>query len=154
MTALSPGSTIGILGSGQLGRMLAMAASRLGLKSHIYADSPGPAFDVASATTIAPYSDEQALAAFAATIAVATYEFENIPVETVAFLNKRIPVRPGVTALACAQDRLNEKHLFRDLGIATAPFFAVDSRENLDRAVAVIGLPAMLKSFEAQARKV
>ena len=84
MTALSPGSTIGILGSGQLGRMLAMAAARLGLRCHIYADAPGPAFDVAAATTIAPYTDETALAAFAASVGVATYEFENIPVATVA----------------------------------------------------------------------
>ena len=146
MTALSPGSTIGILGSGQLGRMLAMAASRLGLKSHIYADSPGPAFDVASATTIAPYSDEQALAAFAATIAVATYEFENIPVETVAFLNKRIPVRPGVTALACAQDRLNEKRLARDLGAMTADFAGVDSLNELTQRIEQFGAPAILKT--------
>ena len=83
MSALPPGSTIGILGGGQLGRMLAMAAARLGLKSHIYApESDSPAFDVAAAHTIAAYSDEKALAAFAKSIGVATYEFENIPVAT------------------------------------------------------------------------
>ena len=146
MTALSPGSTIGILGSGQLGRMLAMAAARLGLKCHIYADGPGPAFDVASMTTIAPYSDEKALAAFAASIAVATYEFENIPVETVTFLSKRIPVRPGVAALACAQDRLNEKRLARELGAMTADFASVDSLEDLVAAIEQFGVPAILKT--------
>ena len=146
MTALSPGSTIGILGSGQLGRMLAMAAARLGLKCHIYADGPGPAFDVASMTTIAPYNDEKALAAFAASIAVATYEFENIPVETVTFLSKRVPVRPGVAALACAQDRLNEKRLARDLGAMTADFATVDSLDDLVAAIDQFGVPAILKT--------
>ncbi|MEQ1697088.1 MAG: 5-(carboxyamino)imidazole ribonucleotide synthase [Hyphomicrobiaceae bacterium] len=146
MTALSPGSTIGILGSGQLGRMLAMAAARLGLKCHIYADSPGPAFDVASMTTIAPYSDETALASFAASVAVATYEFENIPVETVQSLSKRIPVRPGVAALACAQDRLNEKRLARDLGAMTADFASVDTLEDLTSALEHFGVPAILKT--------
>jgi 5-(carboxyamino)imidazole ribonucleotide synthase len=146
MTALSPGSTIGILGSGQLGRMLAMAASRLGLKVHIYADAPGPAFDVASATTIAPYHDEAALSSFAANIAVATYEFENIPVETVAFLTKRIPVRPGMAALACAQDRLSEKRMARDLGAMTADFASVDSYEDLADRLGQIGAPAILKT--------
>lgn len=146
MTALSPGSTIGILGSGQLGRMLAMAASRLGLKAHIYADGPGPAFDVASATTIARYDDEASLAAFAADIAVATYEFENIPVATVEFLNKRIPVRPGIAALACAQDRLNEKRLARDLGAMTADFAPVDSFDELRQRIDQIGAPAILKT--------
>lgn len=146
MNALSPGSTIGILGSGQLGRMLAMAAARLGLKCHIYADAPGPAFDVAAATTIAPYADEQALAAFAATVGVATYEFENIPVDTVAFLSKRISVRPGMKALACAQDRLNEKRLARELGAMTADFATVDSLQELVALVEQIGTPAILKT--------
>lgn len=146
MTALSPGSTIGILGSGQLGRMLAMAAARLGLKCHIYADSPGPAFDVASMTTIASYTDETALAAFAASIAVATYEFENIPVETVVFLSKRVAVRPGVAALACAQDRLNEKRLARELGAMTADFASVGSLDDLTAALIQFGVPAILKT--------
>jgi 5-(carboxyamino)imidazole ribonucleotide synthase len=143
---LSPGSTIGILGSGQLGRMLAMAAARLGLKTHIYADAPGPACDVAAVTTIAPYGDEAALAEFASTIGVATYEFENIPVETVAYLSKRVPVRPGAKALACAQDRINEKQLARSLGAMTADFAAVDSYEGLLAALAQVGLPAILKT--------
>ncbi len=143
---LSPGSTIGILGSGQLGRMLAMAAARLGLKTHIYADAPGPACDVAAVTTIAPYGDEAALAVFASMIGVATYEFENIPVDTVASLAKRVPVRPGVKALACAQDRINEKHLARSLGAMTADFAAVDSYSALLAAIEQVGLPAILKT--------
>ena len=101
MTALPPGSTIGILGGGQLGRMLALAAARLGLKCHIYApEADSPAFDVAAARTIADYEDEAALEAFARCISVATYEFENIPVATVEFLSQRVPVRPGANVLA------------------------------------------------------
>lgn len=146
MNALSPGSTIGILGSGQLGRMLALAAARLGLKCHVYADEPGPAFDCAAATTIAPYGDEKALADFAAAIGVATYEFENIPVETVAFLSKRIPVRPGVKALACAQDRLFEKRIARELGAMTADFASVDDFAGLQSRIEQIGLPSILKT--------
>jgi 5-(carboxyamino)imidazole ribonucleotide synthase len=143
---LPPGSTIGILGSGQLGRMLALAGARLGLKSHIYADSPGPACDVATVTTIAPYTDEKALAEFASTIAVATYEFENIPVATVNFLSQRIQVRPGTKALACAQDRINEKQLARTLGAMTADFASVDSYAQLLTRIGEIGLPAILKT--------
>jgi 5-(carboxyamino)imidazole ribonucleotide synthase len=146
MTALSPGSTIGILGSGQLGRMLALAAARLGLKCHIYADAPGPAFDVTQLTTIAPYDDEAALAAFAASVGVATYEFENIPVETVTYLAKRVAVRPGVKALACAQDRMSEKRLARELGAITADFASVDSLAELDQRIDQIGMPGILKT--------
>ena len=146
MSALPPGSTIGILGSGQLGRMLAMAAARLGLKCHIYGDEPGPAFDVAAMTTIAPYDDQTALAAFAATIAAATYEFENIPVPTVEFLARRVPVRPGAKALACAQDRLNEKQLARKLGAITAEFAAVDSLAGLEAQLLRVDCPAILKT--------
>jgi 5-(carboxyamino)imidazole ribonucleotide synthase len=145
-TALPPGSTIGILGSGQLGRMLALAAARLGFKCHIYSDVAGPAFDVCDAHTVAPYEDQAALSAFAASIAVATYEFENIPVATVEFLNGLVPVRPGVKALACAQDRINEKTLARELGAETAPFAQVDNRTDLEAALDVIGVPAVLKT--------
>jgi 5-(carboxyamino)imidazole ribonucleotide synthase len=146
MPALPPGSTIGILGSGQLGRMLAMAAARLGFKCHVYSDEPGPAFDVATVTTIAPYDDEARLREFAAAVAVATYEFENIPAETVKFLSQRVPVRPGAKALACAQDRLNEKRLARELGAMTADFAAVDSLSDLIARMAETGLPAILKT--------
>jgi 5-(carboxyamino)imidazole ribonucleotide synthase len=143
---LPPGSTIGILGSGQLGRMLAQAAARLGLKCHIYADTSGPAFDVAAATTIAAYDDETALTAFAKTIDAATYEFENIPVSTVEFLSKSVPVRPGAKSLACAQDRMAEKLLARELGAMTADFGPVESYEDLLARIGQIGTPAILKT--------
>lgn len=148
MTAFPPGSTIGILGGGQLGRMLAMAAARLGLKSHIYApEADSPAFDVAASHTIAAYEDEAQLANFAKWIHVATYEFENIPVETVEFLSARIPVRPGAKALACAQDRMNEKTLARELGAMTAEFAAIGSLADLNKVLdSGFAVPAVLKT--------
>ena len=146
ITPLPPGSTIGILGSGQLGRMLAQAAARLGLKCHVYADAPGPAFDVAAATTVAAYEDRAALAAFAKAVSAATYEFENIPVETVQFLSESVPVRPGAKALACAQDRMAEKRLARELGAMTAEFGSVDSYDDLLQRIAEIGTPSILKT--------
>ncbi|HEY1244018.1 MAG TPA: 5-(carboxyamino)imidazole ribonucleotide synthase, partial [Hyphomicrobiaceae bacterium] len=106
---LPPGSTIGILGCGQLGRMLAVAAARLGLRTHVYCDTTGPAFDVATATTQAAFDDEAALAAFAEAVDVVTYEFENVRVETARALARSIPVRPSPKALEVAQDRLVEK---------------------------------------------
>ena len=148
MTALFPGSTIGILGGGQLGRMLAMAAARLGFRSHIYApESDSPAFEVAAAHTIAAYEDEAQLAAFAKAVDVATYEFENIPVATVEFLSQHIPVRPGAKALACAQDRLNEKTLARELGAMTAEFATVDDLGALENALSGgFAVPSVLKT--------
>ena len=147
MSALVPGSTIGILGGGQLGRMLAMAAARLGLKCHVFApDADSPAFDVTADHTIANYDDEAALKAFAASIDVATYEFENIPVPTVEFLLRFIPVRPGAKALACAQDRINEKTLARQLGAMTADFAEVNSFADLQNALAHIPPPCILKT--------
>ncbi len=148
MTAFPPGSTIGILGGGQLGRMLALAAARLGLKAHVYApEADSPAFDVAAARTIARYEDETALAAFAAAVDVATYEFENIPVATVEFLSRHIPLRPGAKALACAQDRINEKTLARELGARTADFAKIDSLSDLNAALSDgFTLPAVLKT--------
>jgi 5-(carboxyamino)imidazole ribonucleotide synthase len=148
MTTLPPGSTIGILGGGQLGRMLAMAAARLGFRSHIYApDADSPAFEVAAAHTVAAYEDQTQLAAFAQAIDVATYEFENIPTRTVEFLSKQVPVRPGAKALACAQDRLNEKTLARDLGAMTAEFAAIDDFGALEAALAGgFAVPSILKT--------
>ncbi len=148
MTTFPPGSTIGILGGGQLGRMLAMAAARLGLKSHIYApETDSPAFDVAAAYTVAAYEDEAQLAKFASTVDVATYEFENIPVHTVEFLTAHIPVRPGAKALACAQDRMNEKTLARTLGAATAEFAAIDSLAGLSAVLdSGFPIPSVLKT--------
>jgi len=146
MTALDPGSTIGIMGSGQLGRMLALAAARLGFKCHVYSDVAGPAFDVCDRHTVAPYDDRAALTAFAKAVSVATYEFENIPASTVEFLDRLVPVRPGAKALACAQDRISEKTLARQLGAETAPFAKVDNRTDLTTALADIGTPSVLKT--------
>ena len=97
---LAPGSTVGILGCGQLGRMLAIAAARLGLKTHVYCDTTGPAFDVATATTQAAFDDEAALARFARAVDVVTYEFENVRVESARILARSVPVRPSPKALA------------------------------------------------------
>jgi len=144
---LAPGATIGILGGGQLGRMIALAAARLGLACHVYCPDPdSPAFDVARARTVAGYDDEAALAAFAAAVDVVTYEFENVPDATAAFLAARVPVRPGPRSLAVAQDRLAEKRFLADLGIAVAPFRAVDGPADFAAAADAVGLPAILKT--------
>ncbi len=145
--SLEPGDVIGILGGGQLGRMIALAAARLGFLCHIYApEHDSPAFDVAARRTVARYDDEQALKSFAASVACVTYEFENVPARTVEVLSQRVPVRPGAKALAICQDRLLEKRTARDLGLMTPEFAPVDTREALDAAVATLGLPAVLKT--------
>lgn len=144
---LSPGETIGILGGGQLGRMLAMAAARLGLNSHIYCpEDNSPAFQVCNAFTRADYDDADALAAFAKTVHVVTYEFENVPVETAAQLDVRVPVRPGHKALRISQDRLDEKTFLNTTGIKTAPFAKVDTLGDLADAINRIGFPGVLKT--------
>ena len=108
---LAPGATIGILGGGQLGRMLALAAARLGFKCHVFAPNPdSPAFDVVHRVTCADYDDTQALDRFAADVDVVTYEFENVPAETATFLAARVPVLPDPKVLATTQDRLAEKN--------------------------------------------
>jgi 5-(carboxyamino)imidazole ribonucleotide synthase len=144
---LPPGSVIGILGGGQLGRMLALAAAEMGLVVHIFSP-PGdnPATDVARLATIAAWDDTAALGALAGAVDVITYEFENIPVATAEFLAARKPLRPGVRALAVAQDRLNEKELARRLDIAVPEYAAVASRTELDAALARIGVPSILKT--------
>ncbi len=146
MSRLSPGDTIGVLGSGQLGRMLAIAAARLGLKTHIYCPESGPALDVSVARTRAAYDDDVALSAFAASVKVVTYEFENVPAHTAEFLAARLPVHPNPFALETAQDRLVEKTFINGLGIATAPFVAVDNVADLREALARLGQPAILKT--------
>jgi 5-(carboxyamino)imidazole ribonucleotide synthase len=144
---LSPGATIGILGGGQLGRMLAMAALKLGLRTHIFApETAAPAYDAAAGGTVAAFDDELALARFAEAVDVATFEFENVPTTTVEFLAGRVAVRPGVRALALTQDRLTEKTFLRDLGLKTAPFVKVEDAGALVRAVAELGRPAILKT--------
>ncbi|MGU3493483.1 5-(carboxyamino)imidazole ribonucleotide synthase [Xanthobacteraceae bacterium A53D] len=144
---LKPGSTIGILGGGQLGRMIALAAAPLGLKTHVLCpDADSPAFQVCDAHVCAAYDDMDALDRFAAGVDVVTYEFENVPLVTAERLARHVPVRPGAKALAITQDRLLEKTFVRDLGIETAPFAAVDDLPGLEAAVAAIGLPAVLKT--------
>jgi 5-(carboxyamino)imidazole ribonucleotide synthase len=146
-TPLSPGSTIGILGGGQLGRMLAVAASRLGLKTHIYSDEPGaPAFEVAAASTVGSYDDEDALARFAASVDVVTCEFENVPAATLEACSRVKAVFPGAKSFAVAQDRLAEKDFISRLGIEVAPYAAVDSRDQLNTELARIRPPAILKT--------
>jgi 5-(carboxyamino)imidazole ribonucleotide synthase len=143
---ITPGAVIGILGGGQLGRMLALAAARLGLRCHVYAPESGPAFDVCAAYTIAPYEDEAALTAFAASVDVVTYEFENVPARTASVLGASRAVRPGADALARTQDRLIEKTFLNGLGIPTAPFHQVDDAGALARGVAQLGRPSILKT--------
>lgn len=144
---LAPGATVGILGGGQLGRMLAVAASRLGLRVHIY--EPGadcPAADVAFRCTTAGYDDHAALSAFAASVDVITYEFENIPTAALDLIEALRPIRPGRLALATSQDRLTEKQFLQGLGLQVAPFAPVQTRAELDVALAEIGTPAILKT--------
>ncbi len=143
---LPPGSTIGILGGGQLGRMLALAAARLGLKSRIYSDVAGPAFDVSLGGVVGTYEDTDKISAFAKTVDVVTYEFENVPLSAAAAAGLHVPVRPGPKALAVSQDRLSEKTFVRELGIAVAPFAAVDSPSCFDAAIKATGEKAILKT--------
>ena len=144
---IPPGATIGILGGGQLGRMIALAAAALGYRCHVLSpEADGPAAQVCGRSTLAAYDDEAALAAFAASIAVATFEFENVPAATAAFLATRIPVRPGPEALRIAQDRVLEKSFVHSLGIATAPWAKITDEPGLKAALARIGRPAILKT--------
>ena len=144
---LKPGAVIGILGGGQLGRMLAVAASRLGMRVHVYEPALGaPAADVAQAVTCADYDDVAALRRFAAAVDVVTYEFENIPTATLDLLESLRPIRPNRRALAISQDRVAEKRFLNDLGLATAPWATVDTAADLDRALETIGCPAILKT--------
>src|SRR5215470_14115718 len=123
MSALPPGSTIGILGGGQLGRMLALAAAELGFRCHIFcAENNAPASAVAAQSTRAAYNDKAALEHFAHAVDLITCEFENVPADTAEILASHRPVRPGPLALAIAQDRLVEKEFARRLGIKTASF--------------------------------
>jgi len=144
---MSEVKVIGILGGGQLGRMLAVAASRLGLRCHVY--EPGanpPAADVAHACTTASYEDEAALRTFAESVDVITYEFENIPTSALDLLETLRPIRPGREALRVSQDRLVEKSFLKDLGLAVAPFADITDAASLDAAIAAIGTPAILKT--------
>lgn len=141
------GGTIGILGGGQLGRMLAMAAARLGIDAHIYApEEDSPAARVAAAFTCASYDDTVALRAFAEAVDAVTTEFENVPAATCEVLAKHIPVRPHAAALEIAQDRVAEKSFLNKQGILTAPWRALETAADLDAALAEFGPSAILKT--------
>lgn len=144
---LAPGACIGILGGGQLGRMMAGAAARLGLKTHVYDPSAGgPAEQVCTAATIAPWDDTAALKRFADAVDVVTYEFENIPVAALDLIEAITPIHPNRRALETAQDRLTEKRFLQDLGLRVAPFADVSSLESLSGAIAEVGTPSILKT--------
>jgi len=143
---IPPGSTIGILGGGQLGRMLATAAAQLGYRCHVYTPEPGSvAGAVCAGQTTAAWDDSAAMAEFAADCAVITYEFENVPVTPLAALGAAA-LFPPLRALEVAQDRLTEKQFVAELGGRTAPFMAVDTAEDLQQALVRIGSPGILKT--------
>lgn len=144
---LAPGATLGLLGGGQLGRMLALAAADLGLRVHVLApEADAPAFEVAGRHTCAAYDDAAALAAFAEAVDVITFEFENVPAATAEALAARRPVRPSPHALAVAQNRIREKTFIAGLGLATAAFAPVRAAGDLAAALARAGAPAVLKT--------
>ncbi|MDQ1848998.1 5-(carboxyamino)imidazole ribonucleotide synthase [Gemmobacter fulvus] len=144
---LPQGATIGILGGGQLGRMLSVAAARLGFRCHVYEPMANPpAAHVADVVTTAGYDDAEALRAFAASVDVITYEFENIPTAALDLLESLRPIRPNRRALAISQDRIAEKDFLTGLGLTTAPYAAVSSLADLEAAIARIGTPAILKT--------
>ena len=144
---LPQGACIGILGGGQLGRMLAVAASRLGLKAHIF--EPGanpPAGHVADQVTTASYEDDAALRRFAQSVDVITYEFENIPTSALDILDQIRPIYPGRRALAISQDRLSEKEFLTGLGLKVAPYANVTTAAEAEAAAQSIGTPSILKT--------
>lgn len=149
MARIDPGATIGIIGGGQLGRMLAISAARLGYRTHVFTpEQDSPAQQVASQTTVADYADMAALKAFAASVAVVTYEFENIPHESLAFLEQAVQVSPSADILRLSQHRGREKEMLNRHGIATAPWRLVRSAEELRAACGEIGIPGVLKTAE------
>lgn len=146
---ISPGATIGIVGGGQLGRMMIHAASRMGYNTAVYCDkADSPAFHVANQSITAPYDDEKALGRFAEICDVVTFEFENIPHKTVRQLEKHTIVRPNWKALHISQNRIREKDFVNALGIATAKYKAVHDRESIVKAMDEVGTPCILKTTE------
>jgi 5-(carboxyamino)imidazole ribonucleotide synthase len=138
--------TVGIVGGGQLGRMLILAGIPLGLRFRVLDPAPDAATDVIAPRIVGEYDDYAALSEFVRGLDVATYEFENVPVATARWLADRVPVHPPPAALEIAQDRIAEKEFFVRSGIPVPEFCAVDSRQSFDAAVAAIGLPAVLKT--------
>jgi 5-(carboxyamino)imidazole ribonucleotide synthase len=144
---IAPGAAIGILGGGQLGRMTALAAANLGYRCHVFApEAESPAALVSARWTRAAYDDETALRAFAASVDVVTYEFENVPVACVEFLETLVPVRPGAEPLRVAQHRGREKAFFERTGVPVAPFALAGSAAAFADAVKRIGTPAIAKT--------
>lgn len=144
---IEPGASIGIIGGGQLGRMMAMAAAELGFYVHIYTpEQNSPASQVAAQTTVASYSDNIALQNFADSVQLITFEFENIPHQSLAFLEQEKPVFPSARILKISCDRLREKTFINEIGIPTAPFREVTDLASLQQAAEELGLPAVLKT--------
>ena len=144
---MKPGAVIGIIGGGQLGRMSAIAAARLGFLVHVFSpEQDGPAAQVAARNTVAAYDDLDALRRFAEAVDVITFEFENLPAASLELLESLKPVRPGAKILAISQDRLLEKQFLNNAGIATAPWAKVETLAELETAAAKLGLPAVLKT--------
>jgi 5-(carboxyamino)imidazole ribonucleotide synthase len=147
MTPLPPGSVIGIIGGGQLGRMLSIAAAQLGYRCFIYApEADGPAGDVCARWVQGDYADEQAIAAFAKTVDVVTFEFENVDPAPLRRMAEQAPLFPPIEALEIGQDRIREKSFAAECGGRTADWAVVNSREDLDRALIELGTPAILKT--------
>lgn len=144
---IDPGATIGIVGGGQLGRMTAQAASRLGYRTHVFTpERDAPACHVATRSTVGDYEDGRALGHFADAVDVVTFEFENVPARSLEILERHVIVRPTAKVLEICQDRLPEKDFVNACGVATAPYAAIDSLDDLERAIERIGAPAILKT--------
>jgi 5-(carboxyamino)imidazole ribonucleotide synthase len=144
---LPPNATIGIIGGGQLGRMSAMAAARLGYRCHVFSPEPdSPAAQVSAACTVADYEDADALRRFAGAVDVITFEFENVSAQGLDLLQSLRTVRPSPSVLRISQDRVAEKSFLRDAGVPTAPWRGVNDRAALHDAVAALKLPAVLKT--------
>lgn len=144
---LAPGSTIGIMGGGQLGRMMSVQASKMGYHVHIYCPEQGsPAAEVSQKSTVAAYDDETALLAFCQAVDVVTLEFENIPLSSARFIETKTNLRPSSKLLEICQHRVKEKSFVKDLGIDTAPFAAATTLEEAEQACQEIGFPCVFKT--------
>jgi 5-(carboxyamino)imidazole ribonucleotide synthase len=149
-TPLLPGARLGMLGAGQLGRMFAIAAARMGYHVHVFSPRvDSPTGQVSHRETVADYADEESLSEFAQSVDVVTLEFENIPIHAVEVVEKYAPVRPGKAVLHTTQNRLREKRFLQSAGIACAPFAEVNSLTELQIAINKIGVPAVLKTADS-----
>jgi len=142
-----PGATIGVLGSGQLGRMFAIAARRMGYRVHTFSpDQDTPTGQIADVEVVAPYDDLDAVRKFASNVAVVTFEFENVPAETAQAAESSAPVRPSGSVLHTTQQRIREKSFLRNAGLPTTPYREIRSSQDLARAVSELGCPSVLKT--------